>query len=100
MKETRIEFWFSCCALFSHATKLSKKQHTSMPRKSWVQRKYQSSKVICVAILCKCIVNNIVICGGSKGRVCKMKRKLDLELEELSIIAVQGMSVFLNALMI
>lgn len=53
-----------------------------------------------MAILCKCIVNNIVICGGSKGRVCKMKRKLDLELEELSIIAVQGMSVFLNALMI
>ena len=53
-----------------------------------------------MAILCKCIVNHIVICGGSEGRVCKTKRKLDLKLEELSIIEVQGMSVFLNAVMI
>ena len=53
-----------------------------------------------MAILCKFIVNHIVICGGSEERVCKMKRKLDLKLEELSIIEVPGMSVFLNAVMI
>ena len=53
-----------------------------------------------MAMLCKCIVNYIVFCGESEGRVCEMKRKLDLKLEELSIIAVQGMSVFLNAVMI
>lgn len=50
-----------------------------------------------MAILCKCIVNHRIFCGESEGRVCKMKRKLDLKLKELSIIAVQGMSVLYNS---
>ena len=50
-----------------------------------------------MAILCKCIVNHIIFCGESEGRVCKMKRKLDFKLKELSISAVQGMSVLYNS---
>lgn len=71
MKEARPEFWFSCSALFSHTPELSKRNNTQACLGKTEDRERSNQAVICVKVLCKRIITNIL--GGEEGRVYKMK---------------------------